>query len=388
MEMGVKAIIISGWAVDDAAAKTFSDTFYDNMLQGERFGRAVQAARMACFDNHRNTNTWGAYQCYGSQYYQFKDNSTTNKKDYEYVVASQVYTDLDNLFVSIRYKKRTRERTMNKLEAIIERAEQAKLIDSNILEKEALIYDEMGMIDTALYKFEELFGATDGDFSIKALERFCIIKSYNPDREHMEADMEKIRNLILIGKNPSRLNIVGNAYKLASQHLPKKDKIDYLERAWGYDYDALVASSDQHDGDCLDAFSNVVLTGHLLEKLGANTLLHRLKKIPELEALENVTDFLNAKSKELEDCDETEQDISILIGMAEVDTCLLLLTNGELNAVKEKVILRYKNIFRMFHSPKYLLMEDKQIDFLLAMNFGKAQKEALVEIQEALKKLL
>ena len=388
IEMGVKAIVISGWAVDDAAAKTFSDTFYDKMLEGNRFGHAVQLARSACFEKHKNTNTWGAYQCYGSQYYQFNDNSTKNKENYEYVVASQIYTDLDNLFVSIRYKKRTKERTQEKLKAIIERAEQAKLIDSNIMEREALIYDEMGLFDIALYKFEELFGAGDGDFSIKALERFCIIKSYRLEKEHLDTDMEKIRNLILIGKNPSRLNIVGNAYKLASQYLGKKEKVDYLELAWGYYYDALVASSDQHDGDCLDAFSNVVLTAFLLEKLGENTLLNRLQKIPELEAIENVEEFLKEKSKELEDCDETEQDISVLIGMAEVDTCLLLMTNGELEAIKEKVIQRYKNIFRMIHSPKYLLMEDKQIDFLLTTNLGKAQKEALLEIQEALKKLL
>ncbi|QCW99895.1 CHAT domain-containing protein [Aggregatimonas sangjinii] len=388
IEMGVKAIVISGWAVDDGAAKTFSDTFYDKMLEGYRFGNAVQVARKACFDKHGNTNTWGAYQCYGSQYYQFKDSTKQRKKDYEYVVASQVYTDLDNLFVSIRYKRRTRERTQKKLNDIIEGAERAKLLDSNILEKEALIYDEMGLFDIALYKFEELFGSSDGDFSIKALERFCIIKSYKLEKDMLDADMEKIRNLILIGKNSSRLNIVGNAYKLASEHLSKKDKIDFLELAWGYYYDALVASADQHDGDCLDAFSNVVLIGHLLEKLGEHTLLHRLRKIPELEDLDDVVAYLNGKSKELEDCDETEQDISILIGMAEVDTCLLLLSDEKLDDVKEKVILRFKNIFRMFHSPKYLLMEEKQIDFLLSMNLGKTQKEALIEIQEALKKML
>ncbi|GAB5472442.1 MAG: hypothetical protein Mars2KO_05410 [Maribacter sp.] len=388
IEMGVKAIVISGWAVDDAAAKTFSDIFYDKMLEGYRFGRAVQLARMACFQKHRNTNTWGAYQCYGSQFYQFKENSQMKQKNHEYVVASQVYTDLDNLLVSMQYKRRTKERILKKLNNIIDRAEQAKLLDANILESEALIYDELGMFDIALYKFEELFSTSDGDFSIKALERFCIIKSHHLEENNLDADVNKVYNLILIGKNPSRSNIVGNVFKLASRYKATTERIAYLEKAWGFYLDALTGCADRHCGDFLDAFSNCVLIGYLLEKLHSGTLLERLQKMPDIEAIEDVEAYLKARCKELEDFDESDQDISVLKGMAEVDICLLLLTTTDFDKLKKSIIGRFKTMHRMFYSPKYLLMEIHQIDFLLHIDLNKDQKNSLQDIKEALKEMV
>jgi pimeloyl-ACP methyl ester carboxylesterase len=66
IRMGVKAVVAAGWAVDDAAAKTFAEVFYEEMLANNTFGNAAQAARRRVYKEHRDTNTWGAYQCYGS----------------------------------------------------------------------------------------------------------------------------------------------------------------------------------------------------------------------------------------------------------------------------------------------------------------------------------
>jgi CHAT domain-containing protein len=60
--MGVRAVVAAGWEVDDDAAQTFAQTFYDRMLSGASFGEAVFRARKAAFDNHPLVNTWGAYQ--------------------------------------------------------------------------------------------------------------------------------------------------------------------------------------------------------------------------------------------------------------------------------------------------------------------------------------
>ena len=65
IRMGVKAVVAAGWAVDDDAAKTFASEFYERMLAGDAFGEAVQAARRACVQQHPQSNTFGAYQCYG-----------------------------------------------------------------------------------------------------------------------------------------------------------------------------------------------------------------------------------------------------------------------------------------------------------------------------------
>ena len=66
IEMGVRCVVVAGWAVNDQAARTFADTFFRELVdKGNRFGAAVHAARRATYESHRDSNTWGAYQAYG-----------------------------------------------------------------------------------------------------------------------------------------------------------------------------------------------------------------------------------------------------------------------------------------------------------------------------------
>jgi len=65
IEMGVRAVVACGWAVNDDAAKLFAETFYKEMLANSPFGEAVFKARQATYRDHADTNTWGAYQAYG-----------------------------------------------------------------------------------------------------------------------------------------------------------------------------------------------------------------------------------------------------------------------------------------------------------------------------------
>lgn len=66
IEMGVRCVVAAGWEVDDAAARTFSATFFERFVgHGDSFGNALFEARNTCFENHRDRNTWGAYQAYG-----------------------------------------------------------------------------------------------------------------------------------------------------------------------------------------------------------------------------------------------------------------------------------------------------------------------------------
>jgi CHAT domain-containing protein len=64
MNMGVRAVVAAGWAVDDKAARAFAESFYKAMLEGTPFGEAVLRAREDLRAEVRR-NTWGAYQCYG-----------------------------------------------------------------------------------------------------------------------------------------------------------------------------------------------------------------------------------------------------------------------------------------------------------------------------------
>jgi CHAT domain len=68
MAIGARAVIAAGWRVDDTAAKTFADKFYENFLKGESFGDSVAAARHECAKKGAH-ETWAAYQCYGDPSY-------------------------------------------------------------------------------------------------------------------------------------------------------------------------------------------------------------------------------------------------------------------------------------------------------------------------------
>ena len=65
MAIGVRAVVAAGWPVDDQAARTFAERFYQALFEGQDFGDAVGHARDAARDSNRASLTWGAYQCYG-----------------------------------------------------------------------------------------------------------------------------------------------------------------------------------------------------------------------------------------------------------------------------------------------------------------------------------
>lgn len=66
IEMGVRCVIAAGWAVDDAAACTFSTTFFEGFIEkNQPFGQAIYEARRQTRLLHEDLNTWGAYQAYG-----------------------------------------------------------------------------------------------------------------------------------------------------------------------------------------------------------------------------------------------------------------------------------------------------------------------------------
>ena len=66
IEIGVRCVIVAGWAVNDESARLFGQTFYEQLLRLRRpFGDAVFEARLAVFAKYPDDITWGAFQAYG-----------------------------------------------------------------------------------------------------------------------------------------------------------------------------------------------------------------------------------------------------------------------------------------------------------------------------------
>ncbi|WP_282124459.1 CHAT domain-containing protein [Algibacter mikhailovii] len=400
IEMGVKAIVISGWAVDDGAAKVFAETFYERMFQGYIFGDAVQLARRDCHRKFPNTNTWGAYQCYGNQFYKFKSRSKLGHQEQEYVVASQVHTDLDNLLIAIRDKNKSKYDAEKELDALLKRAEIANLLDAGVLEKEALIYDELGMSEVANQKYEDLFLFDSGNYSIKALEQYCQVQFHKlkQDLVGLEGNNKTviIQNyvantelLMLAGENSSRLNIVANAYKQAANCIDDHSlKIDYLRKSFENYGKALMVSKDKYDGHYLNALSNMIYVGIFLEDLKDEALIQRITKNKLFKKLTNMEKFLNDFIKELDEFDKADLDISVLIGMTELRYALMLIKAKNVEESEWDILKRYGEIFKQLYSPRYINIEISQIEFFQQYVKNKKVLESLEHIKSELKKYL
>jgi len=66
IDVGVRCVVVAGWAVDDDLARLFGQTLYAQLLLRRRsFGDAVFQARQATWEANRDDITWGAFQAYG-----------------------------------------------------------------------------------------------------------------------------------------------------------------------------------------------------------------------------------------------------------------------------------------------------------------------------------
>jgi hypothetical protein len=69
--IGVRCVVVAGWAVNDAPAAQFGQVFYEALLRDNQpFGEAVFRARKAVWGSAPEDVTWGAFQAYGDPSWQ------------------------------------------------------------------------------------------------------------------------------------------------------------------------------------------------------------------------------------------------------------------------------------------------------------------------------
>lgn len=175
IECGVKAVIVAGWEVEDEAAVAFSKKFYEEMLRGKNFGDSVLSARKYVYDNFRQTNTWGAFQCYGQP--QFSLNIRNNEQvEYTYNIPQQAENDLDNLISKSEVPFYGNDDLMEDLKKISKGINKADFDGANLKQLEARAYVELNDYATAIEKYNELFKSEKANFNISSLESFQDIR--------------------------------------------------------------------------------------------------------------------------------------------------------------------------------------------------------------------
>jgi pimeloyl-ACP methyl ester carboxylesterase len=232
IEMGVKAVVAAGWAVDDLAAKTFAEKFYDSMLKGKSFGDAVKNARRETYRLHGETNTWAAYQCYGSPAY------TLTKRE-----SGNVYlVDIDEAFIEIHnlyeMAKTASEKGLEWIRANLmsfsEYLEQNHLnwmIDAKLLEAFGKAFGEAYWFEEAVKYYDRAIGSGESTAAIMAVEQSAnfhvrlAVQRFNNDpaeygrsKAKIEAQIKRIEKLMdALGETPERWSIVGSGYKRLAQ---------------------------------------------------------------------------------------------------------------------------------------------------------------------------
>lgn len=255
IEMGCKAVIAAGWAVDDLAANTFATEFYDKMLDGVRFGRAVQLARFETFRQHRGKNTWGAFQAYGDEQYRFPGKKRDEEFNEDYVHPDHLIADLDLLTARLGcavptsilqfYTKR-----IEKIEILANRSNYFN--HGRVREKFGDAWKALGEKKRTINHYRAALGLEDGEISLHAIEQLSNIeirygaelitslKNKEQGLVYLEAGIERLEALINLGKTGERLSLLGSAWKRRAETLLKSRKTGALN-------DALIAMTKAYD---------------------------------------------------------------------------------------------------------------------------------------------
>lgn len=246
IEKGVKAIVVAGWAVDDKAAENFADELYTNMLAGIKFGEATRIAREDTFNKYGDTNTWGAYQCYGSPWYEMRSTNTQSKSKFtDYVYVKEALVDILNIRSNSDIKSsRERDSLALNLTEIVNHLSSEWLKHGEISESLGNTYYELGLYEKAMEYLKNSEKGENQDFTIYGLRNLSNLhmksavtqwKKNAPEEDIQNAidDAERIAdNLAKIHESKFILALKGGNYKRKALIVQsKRAKISTLKNA-------------------------------------------------------------------------------------------------------------------------------------------------------------
>lgn len=242
INMGVKAIVAAGWAVEDRAAVRFASTFYEEMLERRStFGEAVRAARNAVFRNHSATNTWAAYQCYGNPGFRLAEVEDGGRagggRDF---CSKREYMDDVRTIAARATGTSNREELHQELKDLVAKLP-PKWRDGAML---ALIGDAwraLGDYAQAVEVLEQAYEDMSGTMPVKGIELLTnMLTRLAVQRKDDEAERTKWIDLAAkrialfdhLPKTVERLSLMGsNAKKLAGISQDETERKDLLKKA-------------------------------------------------------------------------------------------------------------------------------------------------------------
>ena len=408
IEMGCKAVIAAGWAVDDGAASTFARAFYAAMFEGERFGEAVRKARAETYDRHPATNTWGAFQAYGDERYQFMP----TEQDWQapdYVHASHLIADLNLLNARLKGATEEERTGYEKQLASMEDAASGRYFqDGAVREKFAIAWAELGKMDIAIDHYRAAMNQEDAGASLHSLEQLAnleirygarvmaskVTKQREAGEQIMRTGLDRVQLLLRLGHTVERLSLRASYFKRTAQVLETKGRAEgiketLIEMQQAY-WDAATLSVRQtgvwDHYPLLNALDGALLSAAWGEKGPFN---ERRAELPDL--LEAASDDGRRRFA---------QDRVYFHAMAEVEAeridALWACYDGRSSAciqrpeVVTELVARYCDLLTRLGSVREKDSTTNQMSFLIAMLPQDAQgrliKRALAQVRDGIEK--
>ena len=238
--LGVKAVVVSGWAVNDAAARHFALAFYDALLgdatrRGAKFGDAVLRARASTYSAYQNTNTWGAYQCYGNPDFALDLNRGSEDSDSPdqttYVARRELFERVRNIEAwAVGVDEFTRARLLREL-TTLDRAAAGKWDDGELLSEIASAYAALQSNEEALQAYTKSFSDPQSKVSVKAVEQLAnllyrkaqIAKDDNEHKALFDEAHKYVEWTLKLQPTVERLSLMGSLYKRESLWAQRKN---------------------------------------------------------------------------------------------------------------------------------------------------------------------
>lgn len=227
IDNGVRAVIVAGWAVEDAAAYDFAKLFYQFMFSGLGFGEAVKRARKKIYEDYGSrTNTWGAFQCYGDPFYTLTDEKRGEAEEGSFLLQEEIEIELLNLIHTLETSSYNLDRITKRVVEIDEMIFKSIRRSDVVLEHLAKLYGSLNRYKDAIRVYQVLMKSTKNTFSVKALEQYCnvrvkecLLRYIAKNISNKEAIIEisetvkDLESLNRFGETIERWSLIGSAYK-------------------------------------------------------------------------------------------------------------------------------------------------------------------------------
>lgn len=410
IEMGCRAVIAAGWAVDDQAASTFARIFYNAMLKGERFGEAVRLARAETFNRQPSVNTWGAFQAYGDERYQF----VTLQPEWQapdYVHIRHLWLDLD-MFIA-RLKGATEEERISRERELenIEACAQARYLGQAVIrERLGTAWAELGWMNRAIGHFRAALVQEDAGFSLHALERLACLeirhgaemmasgekKMRAEGNRLMLAGFDRIAALLNIGRTVKRLSLLASYWKHRAEGLRsgRKNKevtnaLFWMEKSYWDATDASLHRNGARDYDFLiNALDGAFLCAARGETCSFDEHRDLLGRFIDAVIVDGRRRYAEKREFSHALAEVEAERIHALWACLEnrPEACI---TQA---AIQDKLAARYCDILVRLHFVQKQDQATRQIEFLITMlpadNTGRPIKRALRQLIGKIKNML